>query len=77
MRRSLLLDVSQLPPLESQRRLLNLFDGAMVRDSIKVVSDSELWPICQVLYEERQGQFLCHMSKEAPREWVARIVKTR
>ena len=77
MRRSLLLDVSQLPPLESQRRLLNLFDGAGVGDSIKVVSDSDVGPVCQVLYQEREGQFLCHMSKEAPREWVARIVKIR
>lgn len=77
MRRSLLLDVSQRPPRESQRRLLDLFDRAAIGDSIKLVSDSAVAPICQVLFEEREGQFLCHMDKEAPREWVARIVKTR
>jgi len=77
MRKSLLLDVSQWPPRESQRRLLDLFDRAMIGDSIKLVSDSAVAPICQVLYEEREGHFLCHMHREAPREWVARIIKTR
>ena len=77
MRRSLLLDVSQRQPRESQRRLLEVFDRAMTGDSIKLVSDSAVAPICQVLYEEREGQFVCHMHKEAPGEWVARIIKTR
>jgi len=77
MRRSLLLDVSQRPPRESQRRLLDVFDRAMTGDSIKLVSDYPIASICQVLFEEREGQFLCHMHKEAPREWVARIIKTR
>ena len=77
MRRSLLLDISQRPPRESQRRLLDVFDRAAIGDSIKLISDYAVAPICQVLFEEREGQFLCHMHKEAPREWVARIVKTR
>lgn len=77
MRRSLLLDVSQRPPRESQRRLMDVFDRAMTGDSIKLVSDYPVVSICQVLFEEREGQFLCHMHKEAPREWVARIIKTR
>ena len=77
MRRSLLLDISLLPPRESQRRLLDLFDRAAIGDSIKLISDFPIAPICQVLFEEREGQFLCHMHREAPREWVARIVKTR
>ena len=69
--------MSQLPPLDSRRRLLYLFDRASAGDGIRLVSDSPIGPVCQVLYEERQGQFLCHKNKEAPREWVARIVKTR
>ena len=77
MRRSLLLDISQRPPRDSQRRLLDLFDRAAIGDSIKVISDSPVAPICQVLFEEREGHFLCHMHREAPREWVARIIKTR
>ena len=77
MRKNLLLDVSRRPPRESQSRLLDLFDRAMIGDSIKLVSDSRVAPICQVLFEEREGQFLCHMNREAPSEWVARIIKTR
>jgi len=77
MRKSYLLDVSQWPPRKSQRHLLELFDRAMIGDSIKLVSDSRVAPICQVLFEEREGQFLCHMHQVGHSEWVARIIKTR
>jgi uncharacterized protein (DUF2249 family) len=77
MNRTLLFDVSRRPPRESQRRLLEVFDRAMIGDTIKLVSDTAVAPVCQLLFEEREGQFLCHMHKEAPREWVARIIKTR
>jgi len=77
MNRTLVLDVTDRSPRESQGRLLQAFDRALVGDTIKLLSDTGVNPVCQILFEEREGQFVSRVHKEAPGEWVAQIKKTR
>jgi len=77
MNRTLLLDVTDRSPRESRGRLLQVFDRAVVGDTIKLVGDAAVSPVCQILFEEREGQFVSRVHKEAPGEWVAQIRKTR
>ncbi len=77
MRRTVLLDVVQKAPQESQFRLLELFDRVAVGDTIRVISDAGIAPVCQALFEEREGQFICEARREGHNEWVARIIKVR
>jgi uncharacterized protein (DUF2249 family) len=77
MSMTLLLDTSEFPPRETEGRLLEVFDRATVGDTIKLVSEHTVAPVCELLYEEREGQFVCRVRRESPGEWVANIVKTR